>query len=207
VTVANTGVLIDNGAIIGQTLVSNGGMLAGAGSITGGLINHGAVAPGTPGAPGHAATPGILTVNGNYLQGSDGAFDELLAGLTAGAGYGQLVVNGSATLDGLLDVTTAADFHLAVGETFEIMEFGSLVGNFASFDFNGAACSGVFGRLDCGGVWFSERVSGGGLNLVVDSIGGVTAVPELSTWAMMLLGFGGLGFTGYRRSRNGGLAA
>jgi hypothetical protein len=28
-----------------------------------------------------------------------------------------------------------------------------------------------------------------------------TAVPEPSTWAMMLLGFAGLGFAGYRRSR------
>ena len=32
--------------------------------------------------------------------------------------------------------------------------------------------------------------------------GGVTAtVPEPSTWAMMLLGFAGLGFAGFRRSR------
>ena len=32
--------------------------------------------------------------------------------------------------------------------------------------------------------------------------GGVTAnLPEPSTWAMMLLGFAGLGFAGYRRSR------
>ena len=30
-------------------------------------------------------------------------------------------------------------------------------------------------------------------------IGG--AVPEPSTWAMMLLGFAGLGFAGYRRAR------
>ncbi len=29
----------------------------------------------------------------------------------------------------------------------------------------------------------------------------VSAVPELSTWAMMLLGFAGLGFAGYRGSR------
>lgn len=29
----------------------------------------------------------------------------------------------------------------------------------------------------------------------------VSAVPELSTWAMMLAGFAGLGFAGYRRSR------
>ena len=28
-----------------------------------------------------------------------------------------------------------------------------------------------------------------------------TLVPEVSTWAMMLLGFAGLGFVGYRDSR------
>jgi PEP-CTERM motif len=30
-----------------------------------------------------------------------------------------------------------------------------------------------------------------------------SAVPEPSTWAMMLLGFVGLGFTGYQRARAG----
>jgi len=30
----------------------------------------------------------------------------------------------------------------------------------------------------------------------------VSAVPELSTWAMMVLGLAGLGFTGYRRTTN-----
>jgi hypothetical protein len=29
----------------------------------------------------------------------------------------------------------------------------------------------------------------------------ITSVPEPSTWAMMLLGFAGLGFAGYRTSR------
>ena len=33
-------------------------------------------------------------------------------------------------------------------------------------------------------------------------MGGVTATaPEPSTWAMMILGFAGLGFAGYRKSR------
>jgi hypothetical protein len=35
----------------------------------------------------------------------------------------------------------------------------------------------------------------------------VSAVAEPSTWAMMLLGFGGLGFAGYRASRRGAVAA
>ena len=40
---------------------------------------------------------------------------------------------------------------------------------------------------------------GGGPDLSFVLIG--SAIPEPSTWAMMLLGFAGLGFVGYRRSR------
>jgi hypothetical protein len=36
--------------------------------------------------------------------------------------------------------------------------------------------------------------------------GDITAVPEISTWAMMLLGFAGLGFAGYRKARGERLA-
>jgi hypothetical protein len=35
---------------------------------------------------------------------------------------------------------------------------------------------------------------------------GTPAVPEPSTWAMMLLGFAGLGFAGYRTARRGASA-
>ena len=34
-----------------------------------------------------------------------------------------------------------------------------------------------------------------------------SAAPEPSTWAMMLLGFAGIGFAGYRASRKGAAAA
>jgi hypothetical protein len=34
-----------------------------------------------------------------------------------------------------------------------------------------------------------------------------TAVPELSTWTMMIAGFSGLGFLGYRRNKAASLAA
>ena len=37
--------------------------------------------------------------------------------------------------------------------------------------------------------------------------GSLTAVPEPSTWAMMLAGFVGLGFVGYRRARRTGATA
>jgi hypothetical protein len=38
-----------------------------------------------------------------------------------------------------------------------------------------------------------------GASLVVDNIVVTTAVPEPSTWAMMILGFAGIGFMAYRR--------
>jgi hypothetical protein len=34
----------------------------------------------------------------------------------------------------------------------------------------------------------------------------VTSVPELSTWAMLLIGFAGLGFMAYRRKQSAALA-
>ena len=39
----------------------------------------------------------------------------------------------------------------------------------------------------------------GGAEIAV--YGAVAPVPEPSTWAMMILGFAGVGFMGYRRSR------
>jgi hypothetical protein len=36
--------------------------------------------------------------------------------------------------------------------------------------------------------------------------GNISAVPELSTWAMILLGFAGLGFAGYRRTKSRSVA-
>jgi hypothetical protein len=39
------------------------------------------------------------------------------------------------------------------------------------------------------------------------SQGFTPAVPEISSWAMMLLGFGGLGFAGYHRRKNQGASA
>jgi hypothetical protein len=39
--------------------------------------------------------------------------------------------------------------------------------------------------------------------LVIDvTTNGMTPVPEPSTWALMLLGFAGLGFAGWRRKRH-----
>jgi hypothetical protein len=40
------------------------------------------------------------------------------------------------------------------------------------------------------------------LNLGIDGVNEVAAIPELSTWAMIILGFAGVGFMAYRRKAN-----
>lgn len=51
----------------------------------------------------------------------------------------------------------------------------------------------IHGRSDPGIIFFYD------LRVFETSANPVTAVPEPSTWVMMLLGFAGLGFTAYRR--------
>ena len=50
---------------------------------------------------------------------------------------------------------------------------------------------------------FAGGPHGGYAGTYNDNVGGwnVSVVPETSTWAMMLVGFAGLGFAGYRKSR------
>ena len=82
---------------------------------------------------------------------------------------------------------------------------------------NGMLAGGAI-AFQNGGKSFSFQVaSGGGLNWAAAGGGtllrglgssrftpaGVATVPEPSTWAMMLVGFAGLGFVSYRASRRG----
>jgi hypothetical protein len=62
----------------------------------------------------------------------------------------------------------------------------------------------VTGASDVGdtGAGLTDVGDGAGLTLTgVTGVGAVTAVPEASTWAMMLLGFAGLGYANYRWHR------
>ena len=61
--------------------------------------------------------------------------------------------------------------------------------------------SGQMVQLGCGGICGG---SGGSLDF---ALYGVSAVPEPSTWAMMILGFAGVGFMAYRRKSKPALMA
>jgi hypothetical protein len=58
-------------------------------------------------------SPGILTINGNFSQSSSGILDIELAGLS---NYSEMVVAGSAWLDGMLDLSLTGGFIPFDGE-------------------------------------------------------------------------------------------
>jgi len=102
--------------------------LAGAGGqrLTQNLDNQGTITvhPGPLGA-------GVLVVGGNFS--TSGTLNMELGGTTAGTGYSQVGVNGTATLGGTLNVTLVGGFTLASGNTFTIMTSGGATnGSFAT---------------------------------------------------------------------------
>jgi hypothetical protein len=93
-----------------------GGTLAGTGTIFGDVAN-------TAGS-----VTGALTVTGNYVQGAGAT---LHARIAEGGGD-RLDVSGQATLDGTLEVETAAGFEPASGAGFTVLTGSPVTGTFAT---------------------------------------------------------------------------
>ncbi|MGH9456052.1 MAG: beta strand repeat-containing protein, partial [Thermoanaerobaculia bacterium] len=101
-----------------STFDLQGGLLLGDGTIVGDVLNSGAtVSPG--------ASPGVLTIDGDYAQGSSGSLGVELSGTAAGE-FDQLIITGTATLGGTLNVALVPPFYPADGDAFRIMTFGSV---------------------------------------------------------------------------------
>jgi hypothetical protein len=77
---------------------------------------------------------GILTINGSYTQSSTGTLAIEIDGTTAGTQYSQLMVNGTATLAGTLQLIQDNGFVPAVGDTFTIVPATGEVGIFATIN-------------------------------------------------------------------------
>lgn len=99
-----------------------GGSLSGIGAVTGNVSNAGRIIPG--------ASPGLLTVNGSYVQSSGGVLEIEIGGRVAGSQYDRLAVTGAATLGGTLAVNLIDGFSPADGDAFQVVTHGSGVGAF-----------------------------------------------------------------------------
>ena len=102
------------------TLSASAGIVSGVGLISGDLDNTAATV-----APGNSA--GTLSVGGNYTQGTGGTLAIELAGTAAGE-FDVLDITGSATLDGILDISLLS-FSPISGDTFDILTASSIIDN------------------------------------------------------------------------------
>jgi hypothetical protein len=126
-TVLNAGATLAAGGTVNLL----GGTLSGTGTVNGNLINGGQINPGGIGVAG------ILTINGNYTQTATGVLNIDIGGTAAGSGYDQLVISGSATLAGTLNVNLINGFTPTTGATFPILTCG-------------ASRTGTFGTVSLG---------------------------------------------------------
>ena len=114
-TVINGGRLQVDGSITNaRTFVNPGGTLAGVGFIRGNVFNYGGnVAPG--------ASPGTLTIKGNYVQNKDGTLTIEVAGAKSGQ-HDLLAVSQRATIDGNLRIVNVGTKSLLKpGQSIDIL--------------------------------------------------------------------------------------
>ena len=224
--ITNSGQIIGNVVIDNQANVTiTGGTGKTFGSWTGGAITIGAgnltFADGNTalgdnievnGGAGTVTNKGALklaapeTITGNFTQSAAGVLGLDFAADVSGE-YGALTVSKLTTLDGGLAIDLTNGFTLATGDTFDILGFASLAGGFTGLKLGGADCSsaGADKWACAGGVRLREVIAATSLDLVVahgsSSFGpaGSSPIPESSTWAMLALGFLGLGGVGMRK--------
>jgi hypothetical protein len=98
----------------------SGNTASGAGS---GIYNNGTL-----------AVRGLVTIDGDYFQtAAFGTLSLNIGGTQAGTDYSQLVVNGSATLDGTLQVNLANGYQPQSGDRFHPLLADAVSGAFAAY--------------------------------------------------------------------------
>jgi hypothetical protein len=146
-TLAGTAISFANLAtwnnLAGATLVlGNGASLGTSFGNSGQLNNHGTILDTGPTSQstisfavinsGTVSLQGVLNISGSYTQTADGTYVVNL-GPGSPPTFGQLRVSGPAALDGTLTVNTLPGFFPIAGQSFQIMTFSSVTGDFATF--------------------------------------------------------------------------
>jgi hypothetical protein len=119
--------LLAGGNLVVPNLNIQVGTLSGSGLIIGNVTNGGTLEVGGSGAAG------TLTITGNYTQTASGILNIELGDPTQ-AEFDQLNIGGQATLGGTLNVILLGDYFAESGDSFRILTFGSLSGDFQVYN-------------------------------------------------------------------------
>lgn len=110
------------------------GVLTGSSTLNASVNNSGGrVRPGN--------STGILTITGNYTQGSAGILEIGVAGTSPGMQYDRLVVNGTANLGGTVQIVLLSGFVPASGAQFTFVQASTRTGTFATATLPGSGLS------------------------------------------------------------------
>lgn len=128
-------------------------------------------------------SPGLGEDGGDVSFGSANTYLAEIGGSELGSSYDHYRVAGTLTLGGTLKLVSFAGFSGQAGQSFDLFDWGTLQGQFSSIDSSGLLLA-TGTQLDLS-------------RLYIDGVIGVTAVPEPSQWALMLLG--GMSLLAWRR--------
>jgi hypothetical protein len=189
-----------NAKVLAAFLLVAAGALSTEASAT--LITYTETVDATGSLNGVAFTDDLLTITAvgdtSSIIGGSGVFVSILPTdfTLSGGGSGaftdtiQVVSNQNTKVAGFGDNTTNEAILFTANGVFASYDLSTVIGPVSG------------GSVFNGGVPFATSAG----NLVINSVSGnatftasTGAVPETSTWAMMLIGFAGLGFAGYRQ--------
>ncbi len=196
-TLTNSGTLnVAHGAVFSSanalTFGENSRLQGGGGLTAPSLTFAGTISPGT------LTTTDVLTITGDLsLSGTAKALFKL-GGSVRGAGYDSLQVSGSIATGGLVEVSFINGFETTINSsmTFELVSGAAFSGNFSN-----VANGGSLLTTDGLGLFtanFGADSPFGAGKLVLSNF---TAVPEPSTWVLMLMGSGLMSVAAWRRRR------
>ncbi|MBL8306912.1 MAG: PEP-CTERM sorting domain-containing protein [Rubrivivax sp.] len=130
-------------------------------------------------------SPGIGTDEGDVSFGGGNVYFAEIGGTGPGTGHDQLIVGGHLSFGGTLKLESWLGYTGAIGERYDLFDWGSAEGQ---FDF-----------IDAGGLLLADGAVLDTSRLYVDGSVGIAAVPEPGTWALWLAG--GVSILGLARRR------
>ncbi len=182
------GATLDVAAVSGGYVLASGQTLQGNGTIRGAATIEGALAPG--------ASPGLLTFENSLVLGATSDTFMEIIGTSRGVagGYDAIDIGTSLSYGGDLVLTMTSGISLG---TYNLFDFTSQSGDFASVSFAGGFYAGTFTN-NGSGVWSATDTNGSGQTFSFSqATGDLSVVPEPST--TLLAGLGLMGALAWAR--------